>query len=240
MNFFSCFSNPSSHVQQQPQILESKTKIGNNQFCLKVLTAVLELQLDSYNEGDGINTSSIVDKVQEKFYVDGDVNVQVCTSLQRLLNLGLVYQFSNSKYKLIGPLANVVSTCNNTQERTDEAFRIMNVFWNSLKGNKRGNIYTTSNSESEKKIYFYKPKRFNPRRRNVKKRLRIAESVCFPFKDKSCKFLESSVEVKKVSGRHVNDKKSKTFFGNAFYERHIEENESGNSCNCKKLCKDDS
>lgn len=110
---------------------DKKNFIKSNVFCLKVLTAMHDLQSGNnslYNAG--IRSKDIIRHMEENFDLDGDIKTQVHISLQQALSYGFITK-DDGKYKLLGPMAKVMQEPHSSNERTNEINRVVKVFWSS-------------------------------------------------------------------------------------------------------------
>lgn len=111
-------------------------KIRTQHFCLKVLSAMWELRMDRNVKAlKGIDEKCIINLMLNKYLLDGDVTAQVQISLQNLMRLGLIYNTQpppNPKYELLGPLAQVINTTENSSKRKCERDRVRKIFWTNL------------------------------------------------------------------------------------------------------------
>lgn len=121
-----------SQAPTVPCYTEQKNTIRSHHFCLKVLTAMYELQTGNSAYNRGIKSKDIMRYMQEKFELDGDVKTQVHISLQQSLAYGFITK-EFGKYKLVGPMAKVIQEPHDSQDRINEIERVVKIFWNSRK-----------------------------------------------------------------------------------------------------------
>lgn len=123
---------PTQPIPCRPCYTEQKNLIKSHHFCLKVLTAMYELQSGNSLYNGGIKSKDITRYMQEKFDLDGDVKTQVHISLQQSLAYGFITKESG-KYKLVGPMAKVIQEPQDSEERFNEIDRVVKIFWNTRK-----------------------------------------------------------------------------------------------------------
>lgn len=121
-----------SQAQTIPCYAEQKNQIKSHHFCLKVLTAMYELQSGNSAYVNGIKSKDIMRYMQEKFDLDGDVKTQVHISLQQSLAYGFITK-EFGKYKLVGPMAKVIQEPHDSQDRFNEIERVVKIFWSTRK-----------------------------------------------------------------------------------------------------------
>lgn len=121
-----------SHTQSIPCYTEQKNQIKSHHFCLKVLTAMYELQSGNSSYINGIKSRDIMRYMQEKFELDGDIKTQVHISLQQSLAYGFITK-EFGKYKLVGPMAKVIQEPHDSKDRFNEIERVVKIFWSTRK-----------------------------------------------------------------------------------------------------------
>lgn len=115
-----------------PCYAEQRNQIKSHHFCLKVLTAMYELQSGNSAYINGIKSKDIMRYMQEKFELDGDVKTQVHISLQQSLAYGFITK-EFGRYKLVGPMAKVIQEPHDSQDRFNEIERVVKIFWSTRK-----------------------------------------------------------------------------------------------------------
>lgn len=86
-------------------------------FRYKVLLTMFDLQCNK-NQCNGLTIDDIVNDMCEKHALDGDVFVQVYTTLQQLLNNGIIIKDKKSdRYKVIGLAARVINVFNDSKDQ---------------------------------------------------------------------------------------------------------------------------